>query len=71
MAEEENYQEISRVNRSKDDARTYYNRISLIYDWLGGIFERKPAEKALSHLRIENGEIVLEIGFGTVHCLKK
>ena len=71
MAEKEDYKEISRVNRSKDDARTYYNRISLIYDWLGGIFERKPAEKALSHLRIENGEIVLEIGFGTGHCLQK
>ena len=71
MAEKEDYQEISRVNRSKDDARTYYNRISLIYDWLGGIFERKPAEKALSHLRIENGEIVLEIGFGTGHCLQQ
>ncbi|MFC1892753.1 class I SAM-dependent methyltransferase [Chloroflexota bacterium] len=71
MAEKEDYQEISRVNRSKDDARTYYNRISVIYDWLGGIFERKLAEKALRTLAIQNGDIVLEIGFGTGHCLQK
>jgi len=71
MAEKEDYQEISRVNRSKDDARTYYNRISVIYDWLGGIFERKLAEKALRALAIQDGDIVLEIGFGTGHCLQK
>lgn len=71
MAEKEDSQEISRVNRSKDDARTYYNRISAIYGWLGGIFERRPAQKALSYLSIENGETVLEIGFGTGHCLQQ
>lgn len=71
MAEKEEYQQISRVHRSKDDAKKYYDHISAVYDWLGGIFERKPAEKALSYLEIENGEIVLEIGFGTGHCLQQ
>jgi len=71
MTEQQEYQEISRVHRSKDDAEKYYNRISVVYDWLGGIFERKHAEKALSYLEIENGEIVLEIGFGTGHCLQQ
>ena len=71
MVEKEEYQQVSRVRRSKDDAEKYYDRISAVYDWLGGIFERKPAEKALSYLEIENGEIVLEIGFGTGHCLQR
>ncbi len=71
MAEKEDYQEISRVHRSKEDAKIYYDRISVVYNWLGGIFERNPAEKALSYLKIESGEIVLEIGFGTGHCLQQ
>ena len=71
MAEKEDYQEISRVHRSKEDAKTYYDRISVVYNWLGGIFERKPAEKALSYLKVENGEVVLEIGFGTGHSLQQ
>lgn len=71
MVEKEEYQQISRVHRSKDDAKKYYDHISAVYEWLGGIFERKPAEEALSYLEIENGEIVLEIGFGTGHCLQQ
>jgi len=71
MAEKEDYQEIPRVHRSKEDAKTYYDRISVVYNWLGGIFERKPAEKALSYLKVENGEMVLEIGFGTGHSLQQ
>jgi ubiquinone/menaquinone biosynthesis C-methylase UbiE len=71
MREQEEYQQISRVHRSKEEAENYYDRISTIYDWLGGIFERKPAEKALSHMKIGNGDTVLEIGFGTGHCLRQ
>jgi len=71
MTEKEEFQQVSRVSRSKDDAEKYYDRISVIYDWLGGIFERKHAKKALKYLEIENGEIVLEIGFGTGHCLQR
>ena len=71
MAEKEEYQPISRVHRSKDDAKKYYDRISSAYDCLGGIFERKLADKALRALEIKNGDIALEIGFGTGHCLQK
>jgi ubiquinone/menaquinone biosynthesis C-methylase UbiE len=63
--------EISRVLRSKEEARTYYNRLSRYYDWLGGVFERAPAMKALSCLNIQNGESALEIGFGTGFCLQQ
>ena len=71
MARQEDYKEISRVYRSKEEAKTYYDRISAVYDWFGGIFERRPAEKALRHLDVRSGETVLEIGFGTGHCLKQ
>ena len=71
MVEKEDYQQISRVPRSKDDAKKYYDRISVVYDWLGGIFERRPAEKALSYLKVQGSETVLEIGFGTGHCLQQ
>jgi ubiquinone/menaquinone biosynthesis C-methylase UbiE len=63
--------EISRVLRSKEEARFYYNSLSRSYDWLGGVFERIPAGKALAYLNIQNGESALEIGFGTGYCLQR
>ena len=71
MAGQEESYKISRVHRSKHEAENYYNRISAYYDRLGGIFEHKAAEKALDYLKIQNGESVLEIGFGTGHCLQQ
>ncbi|MFC1847048.1 class I SAM-dependent methyltransferase [Chloroflexota bacterium] len=71
MVEQEDSYKISRVHRSKEEAKQYYDRISAFYDWLGGIFERKAAERALDYLTIQNGESVLEIGFGTGHCLQQ
>ena len=71
MAGQEDSNKISRVHRSKGEAREYYDRISAFYDWLGGIFERKAAERALDYLKIQNSESVLEIGFGTGHCLQQ
>jgi len=63
--------DISRVHRSKEEAKKFYDHISGSYDWLGGIFERRPAEKALNYLKIQSGETVLEIGFGTGYCLQR
>jgi ubiquinone/menaquinone biosynthesis C-methylase UbiE len=63
--------DISRVFRSKKEAKNFYDRISGYYDWLGGIFERKPAEEALNYLKIQSGETALEIGFGTGYCLQQ
>lgn len=59
------------VSRSKEEARQFYDRISRFYDCLAGIFERKYAKRTLQNLSIQDGEIVLEIGFGSGYCLKR
>lgn len=71
MAGQEDSHKISRVHRSKEEAKKTYDRISTVYNWLGGIFERRPTEKALSYLKVESGEMVLEIGFGTGYCFQQ
>ena len=57
------------VPRTRGEARQFYDRISRFYDCLTGTFERKYAEMALERLSVEEGEIVLEIGFGSGRCL--
>jgi ubiquinone/menaquinone biosynthesis C-methylase UbiE len=57
--------EISRVTRSKDEARKSYDAMSRWYDFLAGDSERKYRNLGLQYLNIQAGENVLEIGFGT------
>lgn len=59
------------VSRTKEEARQFYDRISSVYDYLTGSFERKYAERAVENLSIKQNGMVLEIGFGTGHCLKR
>ena len=58
-------QTISRVTRSKEEAKASYNRISQWYDMLSGLAERKCREAGLQKISAKEGEVVLEIGFGT------
>lgn len=59
------------VARTKEEAKRFYDKISRYYDFLTVAFERKHAKKALERLLISQGETILEIGFGTGHCLKR
>ncbi len=59
------------VSRTKQEARRFYDSISVFYDLLAGRFERSYAEAGLDRLSIRAGERVLEIGFGTGHCLRR
>ena len=59
------------VPRSKEEAKQFYDRISGVYDYLTRLFERKYAEMALERLLVKEGQTVLEIGFGSGHCVKR
>ncbi|UCC16936.1 MAG: class I SAM-dependent methyltransferase [Dehalococcoidales bacterium] len=59
------------VNRTREQARRFYDRMSRIYDYVSGPFERRYAFRALELLSVKEGETILEIGFGTGHCMKK
>jgi len=59
------------VSRTKEEAKRFYDRISGVYDCFTRAFERKHAERTLECLSINKGEVVLEIGFGSGHCLKR
>ena len=57
---------ISRVTRSKGQAKTSYDKMSKWYDILARP-ERRYGYLGLQKLRAAEGETVLEIGFGTGH----
>jgi len=64
-----NETQINRVTRSKKEAKTSYDKMSKWYDVLTCRFERKYRDVGLQKVNAEEGEIVLEIGFGTGHCI--
>jgi len=64
-------QAIKSVNRTKGEAKRFYDDLSEFYDNLVGSSERRIANKALDRLNVRGGESVLEIGFGTGRCLQR
>lgn len=60
---------ISRVLRSKDQAKSSYNQMSRWYDMISGSSEKKYRDLGLQKLKAQAGEQILEIGYGTGHCI--
>jgi len=58
-------EQISRVTRTKAEAKSAYDKMSRWYDLLTGKAEKQISEIGLRMLDIQQGEKVLEIGFGT------
>lgn len=58
-----------RVLQSKQETRAFYNKISAVYDLLSEHSEGPVRRAGLAMLKIAPGEHVLEIGYGTGHCL--
>jgi demethylmenaquinone methyltransferase/2-methoxy-6-polyprenyl-1,4-benzoquinol methylase len=71
MRNDNNPREMLRVLRSKEQAKESYDKISRFYDFFAGAFERKYADRALAQLNVKDGEVILEIGFGTGFCLEQ
>ena len=61
--------EISRVTRSKAQARGTYDAMSKWYDALAGGSEERFRRLGLQSLDTQPGETILEIGFGTGHAI--
>lgn len=59
---------ISRASRSREQAQTAYDKLSRWYD-LFTAFESAYREVGLQMLNVQEGERVLEIGFGTGHAI--
>jgi demethylmenaquinone methyltransferase/2-methoxy-6-polyprenyl-1,4-benzoquinol methylase len=60
---------VLRVFNTRDETRRYYDRIAKIYDMMADASEAPARNEGLKLLAIQAGEKVLEVGFGTGHCL--
>lgn len=64
-----NDQEITRVRRSKEEARATYDSIAPYYEAIAGFWERRSRRRGLEALDAQKGEVVLEIGPGPGHSM--
>jgi ubiquinone/menaquinone biosynthesis C-methylase UbiE len=57
------------VERPRSDAARMYDRLSRVYDFTEGLFERGAQNAGLRMLAAQPGEQILEVGYGTGRCL--
>ena len=60
---------VLRVLQSKDETRAFYDKISAVYDLLAEPSEGPVRQSGIDRLALASRERVLEIGYGTGHCL--
>lgn len=60
---------VLRVFQSKDQTKAFYNKIAKVYDLLSEESEKPMRERGLKKLAPKPDERILEVGFGTGHCL--
>jgi ubiquinone/menaquinone biosynthesis C-methylase UbiE len=65
----ENQPDVLRVLQSKSETKAFYDKISKIYDLMAERSEEPVRNAGLQKLAVKAGESVLEIGYGTGHCL--
>jgi demethylmenaquinone methyltransferase/2-methoxy-6-polyprenyl-1,4-benzoquinol methylase len=61
--------DVLRVFQTKDETKAFYNKIAKVYDLLAEHSEQPMREIGIQMLAPRIGETILEIGFGTGHCL--
>jgi len=60
---------VLRVLQTKEETRAFYDKIARVYDLLAEHSEAPVRRAGLGMLDVKPGQSVLEIGFGTGHCL--
>jgi demethylmenaquinone methyltransferase/2-methoxy-6-polyprenyl-1,4-benzoquinol methylase len=60
---------VLRVLQTREETRRFYDKIAHVYDLLAEGSEQPMREEGLHKLAAAPGERILEIGFGTGHCL--
>ena len=60
---------VLRVLQSQNEIKHFYNKIAKVYDLLAERSEEPVRKAGIEMLHARTGENILEIGFGTGHCL--
>ena len=60
---------VLRVLQTKEETKVFYNKIAKVYDFLAERSEEPVRQVGLEMLSAQEGQNVLEIGFGTGHSL--
>jgi len=60
---------VLRVFQTRDEIKAFYDKIAKVYDLLAEHSEQPMREAGIRMLAVQPKETILEVGFGTGHCL--